>query len=95
MKNAKPQRNVIPYEDVQRRIVCVRQQPVIIDAYVANLYGVETKRVNEAVRNNPDKFPKDYMFELMVVCGQGGSNLVCWMDVLLTFVSEMRYNIRI
>ena len=64
MKNAKPQRNVIPYEDVQRRIVCVRQQPVIIDADVANLYGVETKRVNEAVRNNPDKFPKDYMFEL-------------------------------
>ena len=31
---------------------------------MANLYGVETKRVNEAVRNNPDKFPKDYMFEL-------------------------------
>jgi len=42
----------------------VREQPVIIDADVASLYGVETKRVNEAVRNNPEKFPGDYMFEL-------------------------------
>ena len=33
-----------------------------MDADVAELYGVETKRVNEAVRNNPDKFPEDYMF---------------------------------
>ena len=37
---------------------------VIADADVAELYGVETKRVNEAVRNNPDKFPAKYMFEL-------------------------------
>ncbi len=42
----------------------MREQPVIIDADVASLYGVETKRVNEAVRNNPEKFPGDYMFEL-------------------------------
>ena len=50
--------------DVKSRIVLIRQLPVIIDADVAELYGVETKRVNEAVRNNPDKFPADYMFEL-------------------------------
>ena len=56
--------SVIPHEEVRRRIVTVRQQPVIIDADVAELYGVETKRVNEAVRNNPDKFPADYMFAL-------------------------------
>ena len=37
---------------------------MILDADIAELYGVETKRVNEAVRNNPDKFPADYMFEL-------------------------------
>ena len=42
----------------------VRELPVILDADVAELYGVETKRVNEAVRNNPAKFPPDYMFEL-------------------------------
>ena len=58
------QRGVISIEDVQQRIVRVREQPVIIDADVASLYGVETKRVNEAVRNNPEKFPGDYMFEL-------------------------------
>lgn len=42
----------------------MRDIPVIADADVASLYGVETKRVNEAVRNNPEKFPADYMFVL-------------------------------
>ena len=64
MKKAEQQKGVISYEDVQQRIVRVRERPVIIDADVASLYGVETKRVNEAVRNNPEKFPGDYMFEL-------------------------------
>ena len=50
--------------DVRNSIVIIRDMPVIADADVANLYGVETKRVNEAVRNNPDKFPEDYMFVL-------------------------------
>ena len=58
--------NPVPYADVQKRIVVVRRQSVILDADVAALYGVETKRVNEAVRNNRDKFPEDYMFELDV-----------------------------
>ena len=51
-------------QSVQQRIVSVRQQRIIIDADVADLYGVETKRINEAVRNNTDKFPEDYMFVL-------------------------------
>lgn len=50
--------------DVRKSIVVIRDIPVIADADVASLYGVETKRVNEAVRNNPDKFPEDYMFVL-------------------------------
>ena len=50
--------------DVRNSIVVIRDMPVIADADVANLYGVETKRVNEAVRNNPDKFPEDYLFVL-------------------------------
>ena len=50
--------------DVRNSIVVIRDMPVIADADVANLYGVETKRVNEAVRNNPDKVPEDYMFVL-------------------------------
>lgn len=57
-------KTMIPYQDVERRIVTIRQMPVIADADVADLYGVETKRINEAVRNNPDKFPEEYMFIL-------------------------------
>ena len=49
---------------VQSRIINVRDIPVIVDADVAEIYGVETKRINEAVRNNRDKFPEDYMLVL-------------------------------
>lgn len=51
-------------QSVQSLIVEIRGVQVILDADIAALYGVETKRINEAVRNNPDKFPDDYMFEL-------------------------------
>ena len=51
-------------KEVENKIAVIRHQEVIADADVAELYGVETKRVNEAVRNNPDKFPPRYMFEL-------------------------------
>ena len=44
--------------EVRNKIIWIRQQEVISDADVAELYGVETKRVNEAVKNNPDKFPR-------------------------------------
>jgi len=50
--------------DVKSKIIVIREQNVIIDADVASLYGVETKRINEAVRNNPEKFPETYMFQL-------------------------------
>lgn len=55
---------LIPYIEVENKIATIRKLQVIADADVAELYGVETKRVNEAVRNNLDKFPEDYMFEL-------------------------------
>ena len=51
-------------EQVRQKIVHLRNCEVILDVDVARLYGVETKRVNEAVRNNPDKFPEGYMFKL-------------------------------
>ena len=50
--------------EVEGKIAVIRNVEVIADADVAELYGVETKRINEAVRNNPDKFPARYMFEL-------------------------------
>lgn len=49
---------------VRGHIVEVRGRQVIIDADVAALYGVQTRRINEAVKNNPDKFPPSYMFRL-------------------------------
>jgi hypothetical protein len=49
---------------VEDKIVEIRHQQVIIDSDIAELYGVETKRINEAVKNNPDKFSKNYLLEL-------------------------------
>ena len=54
----------ITKQDVESRMIMLRNQFVLIDADVASLYGVETKRVNEAVKNNPNKFPYGYLFEL-------------------------------
>ena len=54
---------VIKFENLRNRIVELRGQMVLLDADVAELYGVETKRVNEAVKNNPEKFPAGYIEE--------------------------------
>lgn len=51
-------------EVVQTKIYCIRDTKVMLDSDLAELYGVETKRINEAVGNNPDKFPSDFYFEL-------------------------------
>lgn len=51
-------------EDVEERVLVLRNQRVLIDSDVAELYGIETKRVNEAVRNNLEKFPYGYIFVL-------------------------------
>ena len=51
-------------EQVEDKIAVIRNVDVIADADVAALYGVETREINQAVRNNRDKFPSTYMFEL-------------------------------
>ena len=51
-------------KEVEDKIAVIRNQEVIADADVAYLYGVETREVNQAVKNNVDKFPSSYMFEL-------------------------------
>lgn len=55
---------VAKFENLQSLIVELRGQCVFLDCDVAEIYQVETKRINEAVKNNPDKFPHDYMFEI-------------------------------
>jgi phage regulator Rha-like protein len=51
-------------ELVQTKIYAIRNQKVMLDSDIAEIYGVETKRINEAVRNNQEKFPADFAFEL-------------------------------
>ena len=55
---------LVTTKEVEACMLPIRGQQVLIDRDVAALYGVETKRINEAVRNNPDKFPEGYIFEL-------------------------------
>ena len=50
--------------DVEDKMITLRNQQVILDSDVAELYGVQTKRVNEAVSNNPEKFPRRFSFIL-------------------------------
>ncbi|MBP5157255.1 MAG: ORF6N domain-containing protein [Treponema sp.] len=50
--------------DVEARMITVRGQMGLLDRDVAELYGVLTKHVNQAVRNNPDKFPEGYVVTL-------------------------------
>jgi len=52
---------IMRFEDVEKRILIIQKQQVLIDRDVAELYGVETKRINEAVANNPEKFPDGYI----------------------------------
>ena len=58
--------DVLPaLQSIGLAITVLRGQRVILDADLAELYGVETKRFNEAVKRNAEKFPADLMFELM------------------------------
>lgn len=56
--------DIIKLADVESAIIELRGQRVILDSDVARLYGVETREVNQAIRNNPDKFPSGYVLEL-------------------------------
>jgi len=56
--------NIVNFKDVEKVLLEIRGQRVILDSDVARLYGVNTMRVNEAVKNNPDKFPTGYIIEL-------------------------------
>lgn len=47
----------------ESKIIVVRNIQVILDRDVAELYGVTTKMVNQAIRNNPDKFPSGYVID--------------------------------
>ena len=55
---------IIGFKEVEEKVLELRDQSVILDRDVAELYGVETREINQAVKNNPDKFPEGYIFAL-------------------------------
>ena len=57
-------RAAIPTERIERSILVLRGHKVLLDADLAKLYGVETKVLLQALKRNPDRFPKDFMFQL-------------------------------
>jgi len=56
--------SMIPGERIERSILLIRGEKVMLDAELATLYGVETKVLTRAVRRNLDRFPADFMFQL-------------------------------
>ena len=57
-------RQLVPAEAIERRILLIRGQKVMLDRHLAELYGVPTKVLNQAVRRNLDRFPEDFLLEL-------------------------------
>ena len=59
-----PKTALLPLDRIESRILLVRNHKVILDSDLAELYGVTTKRLNEQVKRNKDRFPADFMFQL-------------------------------
>ena len=57
-------KELIPAEIIESKIYLIRGQKVMLDRDLAQLYGVETRVLNQAVRRNLNRFPKDFMFTL-------------------------------
>lgn len=58
--------SLIPLERIVDRILLIRGHRVILDRDLANLYGVDTKTLNRAVKRNLDRFPSDFMYQLSI-----------------------------
>jgi len=56
--------NIVKFSDVQDKIISVRGEKALLDSDVAKLYGREAKEVNQAVKNNPKKFPEGYILDV-------------------------------
>jgi len=57
---------IIPDEIILQKILFIRGKKVMIDKDIAQLYSVSTKRLNEQVKRNKNRFPEDFMFQLTV-----------------------------
>ena len=57
-------KEMVTLAQVEDRLITARGQSVLLDSDVAALYAVQTKEVNQAIKNNPDKFPEGYVIQL-------------------------------
>lgn len=57
-------KSILLLEEIEPRIQFIRNQRVMIDADLAQIFGVTTKRLNEQIKRNRDRFPRDFLFEL-------------------------------
>ena len=55
---------LLPVGQIAQRILWIRERKVILDADLAELYGTQTRRLNEQVKRNRDRFPDDFLFQL-------------------------------
>ena len=55
---------IIKFEELENKLIKYNEEFVLVDRDVAQLYGVETRDINKAVSNNPEKFPEGYIIEL-------------------------------
>ena len=55
---------IVKLENIEGKLLMIQGGQVLLDSDVAEIYGVETKRINEAVKNNPAKFPDGYLLDL-------------------------------
>lgn len=63
-KKEKPRESLVPTEPIEKQIFLIRGHKVMLDRDLAQLYGVETRALNQAVRRNIERFPSDFMFQL-------------------------------
>ncbi|MDQ6987773.1 MAG: ORF6N domain-containing protein [Mariprofundaceae bacterium] len=56
--------SIMPVEMFERRILLIRRQKVMLDADLSDVYGVQTKRLNEQIKRNSARFPEDFIFKL-------------------------------
>ena len=63
-RNTQLSSNLIPQERIESKILLIRGKKVMLDRDLANLYGVETRTLKQAVRRNIERFPEDFMFKL-------------------------------
>jgi hypothetical protein len=65
-RNMRDKTSLIQPEQIEQVILLIRGQRVMLDRDLAALYGVDTNNLNKAVRRNLDRFPADFLFQLML-----------------------------